>query len=391
MNTKALIAGAVCLVVGAGAGYFGASHQFSEEHEFCTEYSGFFDVYTEIKESYLKDISTLNKTRIEEEMVKGFVSGLDDRFSSYRTNEEEKTLWVNSAPSTVSSGFSVERDYKTKMIKVVTVEDGLQAEKMGLCADDLITAIDGTEVTADNYCDVVEMLLGKDKTHMDLQIRRGSQELAIDFERVNNGEDKSIKINSRMLENNIGYVEFNAFSSFLTGGVGYFTDEMEKLENESELKGLIIDLRKNHGGASTEPIEIFDYFADSGSKTWDEDKNGNISEEMFTTDGVEYEMPVVVLVSGNTYSSAEKLTALFQSTKRGTIVGTQTGGKGVYQDQIPLEDGTAVTLVQGYYYVNDVPNFHEIGITPDIVIDMDEELIGTDKDIQLKKAIELLS
>ena len=92
MNTKALIAGAVCLVVGAGAGYFGASHQFSEEHEFCTEYSGFFDVYTEIKESYLKDISTLNKTRIEEEMVKGFVSGLDDRFSSYRTNEEEKTL-----------------------------------------------------------------------------------------------------------------------------------------------------------------------------------------------------------------------------------------------------------------------------------------------------------
>jgi carboxyl-terminal processing protease len=112
---------------------------------------------------------------------------------------------------------------------------------------------------------------------------------------------------------------------------------------------------------------------------------------MFTTDGVEYDMPVVVLVSGNTYSSAEKLTALFQSTKRGTIVGTQTGGKGVYQDQIPLGDGTAVTLVQGYYYVNDVPNFHEIGITPDIVIDMDEALIGTDKDIQLKKAIELLS
>ena len=177
----------------------------------------------------------------------------------------------------------------------------------------------------------------------------------------------------------------------MTNGVGYFTDEMNKLESESELKGLIIDLRENHGGSSTEPIEIFDYFADSGSKTWNEDKNGNISEEMFTTDGVEYEMPVVLLVSGNTYSSAEKLAALFQSTKRGTIVGTQTGGKGVYQDQIPLEDGTAVTLVQGYYYVNDVPNYNGVGITPDVVIKMDNELIGTDEDIQLKKAIELLS
>ena len=112
---------------------------------------------------------------------------------------------------------------------------------------------------------------------------------------------------------------------------------------------------------------------------------------MFTSDGVEYDMPVVVLVSGDTYSSAEKLTAFFQSTKRGTVVGTQTGGKGVYQDKVYLSDGTAVTLVQGYYYVNDVPNFNGVGLTPDIIIEMDTELIGTDKDIQLKKAIELLS
>ena len=391
MKKNIIITAVVCLTAGTAAGYFGASCQFGREHEFCSEYSGFFDVYSKIKDSYLKDISTLNKNRIEEEMVKGFVNGLDDRFSSYRTREEEQTGYVNSAPSTKSSGFSIERDSKTKMIKVVTVEKGSQAEKMGLCADDLITAVNGAEVTADNYCDIVESLLGKDKTHMDLKILRDGQEMDIDFERVNNGYDKSIQISSRMLENNIGYVEFNKFSSFMTNGVGYFTDEMNKLESESELKGLIIDLRENHGGSSTEPIEIFDYFADSGSKTWNEDKNGNISEEMFTTDGVEYEMPVVLLVSGNTYSSAEKLAALFQSTKRGTIVGTQTGGKGVYQDQIPLEDGTAVTLVQGYYYVNDVPNYNGVGITPDVVIKMDNELIGTDEDIQLKKAIELLS
>ena len=391
MNGKTIIAGLCCLAVGAGAGCLGASAKYSEEIGFCSEYSEFFGAYKDVKESYYKDISTLNKNRIEEEMLKGFVNGFDDRFSKYKTKEDTTVTYVNGAPSTISSGFTIERDRKTKMIRVVTVEKDSQAEKMGLKVGDLITAVGGTDVTPDNFPETAEKLLGKDGTTVELKIKSGSEEKTISFERRNDGGKTAEKIHTKIFGDNIGYLDFEKFNMTMTNGVGYFTEAMDELQKGHELKGLIIDLRKNHGGAATEPIQIFDLFADSGSKTWDEDKNGNVISEMFTSDGVEYDMPVVVLVSGDTYSSAEKLTAFFQSTKRGTVVGTQTGGKGVYQDNVYLSDGTAVTLVQGYYYVNDVPNFNGVGLTPDIVIDMDTELIGTDKDIQLKKAIELLS
>jgi hypothetical protein len=216
MNGKTIIAGLCCLAVGAGAGCLGASAKYSEEIGFCSEYSEFFGAYKDVKESYYKDISTLNKNRIEEEMLKGFVKGFDDRFSAYSTKEDETVAFVNGAPSTVSSGFSIERDDKTKMIKVVTVEAGSQAEKMGLKSGDLITAVGGTDVTPDNFPETAEKLLGKDGTTVELKIKSGSEEKTISFERRNDGKKNAEKIQTKIAMVAEAYPELKSSENYRT-------------------------------------------------------------------------------------------------------------------------------------------------------------------------------
>jgi carboxyl-terminal processing protease len=96
-------------------------------------------------------------------------------------------------------------------------------------------------------------------------------------------------------------------------------------------------------------------------------------------------------VSEETLSSGEIFAALFSNTGRGTVIGSQTGGKGVFQQTSSLSDMATYSIVSGYYYVNDIPNYDKVGITPDIVLDMEKRFRCTDDDIQLEKAIELLS
>ena len=103
------------------------------------------------------------------------------------------------------------------------------------------------------------------------------------------------------------------------------------------------------------------------------------------------DVKVAVLVSEETLSSGEILAALFSNTGRGTVIGTQTGGKGVFQESFTLSDMSTYSIVSGYYYVNDVPNYNGVGITPDIVMEMEKRYRFTDDDTQLEKAIELLS
>jgi carboxyl-terminal processing protease len=189
-----------------------------------------------------------------------------------------------------------------------------------------------------------------------------------------------------MYDNGIFYYHLSGFD--LSSSVN-FEHEIDEFRND--IKGLIFDLRDNGGGVADEAVKIFDLFYGSGCsvKTVYE-KSGKV-EIYETSDGVKYDFPVVLLVSEKSLSSSEILAAFVQDTGRGTVVGTVTGGKGVFQRATELEDCSTYYIVAGYYYVNDLPNYDGVGITPDIIVEMDPELIGTDDDIQLKKAIELLS
>lgn len=387
MNKSMIMPCIVAAVAGAGVGYLGYAESHKSEQEFCGKYHEVIEAYDIIKENYYAEPD--DTRRIEQELVKGLVKGLDDRFTTYYTDEEFQTLAVNDSPSVVDSGFAVGRDEITKLIKVTKVDEGSQAEKMGLQEGDLIASIDGVAVERKNYPEVVEKLLGKDGTSMKLGIRRDEEELSLDFVRVNGGrKDETTK--ACVLEGGIGYIKFDSFADGSVGSKDSFKAKIDELEKEEELKGLVIDLRTNGGGVGAHAVDVFDLFAGGGSVMKSvEAKTNKVFEQIPTSDDIVYDIPLAVLVSGDTYSAAEVFAALVQSTERGTLIGTKTGGKGVYQYAEYLSDATAINLVEGYYYVNDLPNFNDVGLTPDIIIEnADEE---AEEDVQLQKALEILS
>lgn len=374
-----IIYGIFSLTAVAGLTYLGTYYYYKDEIEFGRQNSQLLEVIDNIDENFYLDT---DKEQMTYDMISGAVNGLDDKYTYYRAMNESAERDVNYSITLKSSGFQIDKD-KTGNILVTEVEKNSQAEKMGLKAGDLITDIDGQNVIETGYYNIISELMGKDYTKMNLKIMRDSESFEIEFVRRNIMERYS-DVDYRMIDDNTLYYRFNSFDDSSVSNFRSAVNENPDTEN------VIFDLRQNGGGLTTETVKFFDLFSDSGNQVKEVYSKSGKEEIYETSDGIEYSFNIVLLVSGETYSSGEIFPLLFQDTGLGTVIGAQTAGKGVFQLKYMLDDFTSLYLVGGYYYVNDCPNYHNIGITPDIIIPMDNSLIGTDDDIQLKKAVEFL-
>ncbi len=204
-------------------------------------------------------------------------------------------------------------------------------------------------------------------------------------EEAEDSENKKIDVEAEMINGNVLLAKINGFASVTSIS---FSEKVEPLIPDAS--GLIIDLRNNGGGEIGEENLISDLFLKTGVVHCFIDNEDDYDFVMGDS-GNEYSLPIVILVNGKTASASEMMTALFmQNYENVTVVGTQTFGKGVFQDIQPLSNGDEIKYTNGYYTVGDWECYNEIGITPDIVLEMDESLIGTFGDTQLKKALELL-
>jgi len=192
-------------------------------------------------------------------------------------------------------------------------------------------------------------------------------------------------VEAEIMNGNVLYLKINGFLESTHISV---QNKIEPLLPKA--KSMIIDLRNNKGGVTTAENEISNMFLDSGIVNCYYYNGEEFSYKMRDTDD-KIKLPTVILVNGNTASSSEIMTALFmQNHGDTTVVGTQTFGKGVFQDIRKLSNGDEIMIANGYYTVGDWECYNEVGITPDIVLEMDESLIGTFSDTQLKKALEIL-
>lgn len=367
----------------AGLTYLGVIKYYEKELEFCKDYPQLLEVNDKVKNNYYKEIDSES---LQYDMIEGLINGLDDRFSFYNSKKKENENYVNDSNMLKSNGFQVGQDSESKRMVITEVVHDSAVEKQGMSAGDFIIAIDDTVVQQNGYYNSIDLLLGKKDTPLRLVCSHEGNFYEVELKKGQKLKDDSPFMDNQMLDNGIYYYHLSSFSS---GADAVFQHELN--EYRDDVKGLIFDLRDNSGGEAKSTMQLFDCFYGSGAKVKAVFEKTGEESVYETSNGVEYDFPVVLLVSYDSYSAAEMLAALFQDTGRGTVIGTQTGGKGVLQIAPTLEDWSTYYLVAGYYYVNDLPNYDGVGITPDIIVDMDPELIGTDEDIQLKKAIELLS
>jgi carboxyl-terminal processing protease len=188
-----------------------------------------------------------------------------------------------------------------------------------------------------------------------------------------------------MLEDGIGYLQITEFDNVT---VSQFEENMESLKSQ-DMKGLIIDLRGNPGGNVTSVCAIAEQLLPEGLVFYMEDKNGKRTE--YPCKGADFDLPLVVLTNEYSASAAEILSGAVKDAGIGKLVGKKTFGKGIVQNIIPLEDGSAIKLTVANYYTRGGHDIHLKGIEPDVEVELDaDKYLEDGTDTQLDKAVEVM-
>lgn len=333
-----------------------------------------------IGEYYYKD-EDIDTEAMTEGMYAGLVDSLGDPYSVYYTAEEWTELMQETEGIYYGIGAYLQLDVTTGFAKINGVIANTPAEEAGLRENDIIYMVDGEIVQGMELTEVVSRVKGEEGTTVHLTIYREGEDDYLEFD-VERRKIESPTVNYEMYDNGVGYIQITEFDDVTTE---QFTEALAVIKG-SKAKGLILDLRSNPGGSLPVVVDIARSILPKGLIVYTEDKYGE--REEYTCDGKnELDIPLVVLINGNSASASEILAGAVKDYEKGTLIGTTTFGKGIVQRILPLTDGTALKLTISSYYTPNGNNIHGIGIEPDIECEFDGEAYYEDGvDNQLERA-----
>ena len=340
-----------------------------------------------IKKNFLKEVD--DETLIDGQL-KGMFEALKDPYSLYMTKEEFKDFMEHTKGVYGGIGVIVTPG-EDNLITVVSPIEDTPGEKAGIKTGDKIIKVNGEEFSADKMDAAVKIMKGEPGTEVSLTILRQDKEgKTNEIEMKIVREEIRIKsVKSTVLEDKIGYIKITSFDDLTYKD---FKSELNSLEKQN-IKGIVLDLRNNPGGLLDVCADIADEFLGEGTIVYTETRNGE--REYLKSDKKKTDLPLVVLVNEGSASASEILAGAIKDTKRGELIGTKTFGKGIVQRIIKLPDGSGYKLTVSEYFTPNGTNIHGIGITPDVIIELPEdvEMIGVEnlkQDVQLQKAIEMM-
>ncbi len=331
---------------------------------------------TVIDDCYLGEI---DETKMMDETIKGYVNGLGDEYSEYMTADEWNDFWESAFGNFVGIGVIMSIDENSNIIVIGVVDDS-PAKEAGIKEGDIIAEADGTNLLGETAELASSIIKGHEGTTVHLKIIRDNDILEMD---VGRREIELYKIETKMLDDQIGYILFQTFDE---GSAEELRIAYEELKAQGAKK-IILDLRNNTGGVVEEAEKIADLFLDKGKATITTvDKDGK-KETAYTKKEMIITEPVVVLINQYSASASEMLASTLKDYGRAELVGTKTYGKGVMQSVIPLEDGSALKLTIAEYFTPSETKINKVGISPDYEVKLDKD---SEDDLQLDKAIEVI-
>lgn len=326
---------------------------------------------------YLNDVNT---EELQEGMYAGMVNGLGDPYSRYYTIEEYGALNEETQGRYEGIGVVMQQG-KEGLVTLARCYEDAPGAKAGLQAGDVLYQVNGKDVADMDLTTVAKEIKDPNVNPVHLTIVREGEKDYLELDVVKE-EIKVPVVSHKMLDNHIGYLAIYEFTDVT---FEQYQNAKADLEDQG-MQRLIIDLRDNPGGLLTSVCDILNTILPKGLIVYTEDKYGKREEEL--CDGkTPIDIPLAILVNGNSASASEIFAGAVKDHQVGTIVGTTTYGKGVVQTVKDLGDGSALKLTISNYYTPNGININGVGIEPDEEVELKE---NEKEDNQLQKAMEVL-
>lgn len=333
-----------------------------------------------IDQKYIGQADTAN---LQDVAAEAMIAGLGDRWSYYISAKEYAAHLDRQNNSYVGIGVTIQMRQDGKGYNIVAVTPGGPAEEAGILAGDIATHADGTVLGELTTNQVREIIMGEKNTQVVLTLLRGEETLDVT---VTRRVIHSKVAEGQMLTEETGYIRIDNFHD--SAGKESIA-EIEKLVDAGAQK-LIFDVRDNPGGYVHEMVKLLDYLLPEGPLFRSVSYSGK--EDVDMSDAACLELPMAVLINGNTYSAAEFFAAALEEYDWAVTVGEPTSGKGYYQTTIQLGDGSAVQLSTGAYTTPNGVNLTEAGgLTPNVETAPADSAVSVEEDPQIQAAIQALS
>lgn len=343
-------------------------------------------IKNKLEDTYIYD---MDSEKMIESSIKGYVNGLGDKYTEYLTKEDMKELLETTSGSFVGIGVYMVNNTADNTIVIVGVIDGSVAQSAGLQVGDIISKVNDIEYKGEQLDEVSESIKGEEGSEVKITVIRNSETLDFNIKR---SSVKIKSVNSKMLDDNIGYIQI---ASFNDGTADEFKSAYNEIKN-SVKKGLVIDLRNNGGGVVDESLKIAETMVEKGKTlliTADKNKNEKVDK---SKENPIINVPVILLINNYTASASEILAGTLKENCGYKIVGIQSYGKGVIQSIYSFKDGTGLKVTMEEYFTPNHNVINKVGISPDIEVDLDDEWknisnVPYENDLQLQRAVEELN
>ena len=352
-----------------------------DEEEIFANLEPFFEALNLIRFEYVEKDIDLDE--VIQGAVRGMFKTLDDPYSRYMDPQafkrEQEDMFLGHF-----GGLGIIISIKDEQLTIISPIEDTPAYRAGVKAGDRIVEIDGKTTEGMGLDEAVNILRGDKGTEVTLGIKRENIEELLEITIIRDIiEIKAVKKEIMGKDDNIGYVRITTFNVNTEPELKEVLNEFKK---DSNVQGIILDLRNNPGGLLDSAIEVASKFIKEGPVVHIKDRDGIVAS--IESRGNKYpEWPLFVLINEGSASASEIVAGAIQDYERGKLLGEKTFGKGVVQQVFNLSDGSGVAITTSEYFTPSERSINHIGIEPDILVEPAED---SEQDMQLNKAIQYL-
>ncbi len=328
--------------------------------------------------------------------IRATLKKLNDPYTRFMDPQQFQSLNNQTSGEMSGVGIKLEAHPRTKELVVAEAIDNSPASKAGIKAGDIIVEIDGKPTKNLNLDDAVTLIRGEVGKSITLKIARGEMN-PFDLSLTRAQIEVASVFSEVKQEGNlkVGYIRLSEFSSHSSEQMSKAIKEL----NGKEVNAYVLDMRGNPGGLLQSSVEIARMWMDNGTIVKTVDRKGS-NENFKAVQSSLTQLPLAVLVDGNSASASEILAGALKDNQRAKIVGSQTFGKALVQSVHSLSDGSGMAVTVAHYYTPNGTDIGHKGVTPDVKVDLNfteqrnlsdyPDMMGTSKDTQYRKAISVL-